>query len=482
MSTDFKWQDLFFSGDKEGEARWRDISERFARTVVAALANGSSGKIVEHTSLEKLEQELHCEPSSEGRSIKDVLEEFSSAIIGRSVSLGHPRYMGHMDPQPLAVAVFAEALVAALNQNMMSFELSPAATALEKNIIRWMCGLFGLGGRAFGFLTSGGTAANLNAVVAARNTAWKKWDRNVRLSLFAAESAHYSIAKAADVAGIDPDRVYFVRCDLKGRMDVSCLEDFIRESMAKGEHPFIVCASAGTTTAGAIDPLEDIGAVCRRHEIWFHCDAAHGGALALVPDKRGLIVGIESADSITFDPHKWMYLPKGTGAVLFSDFSLIKENLRYRAPYVERGSVFNFGEFGIQGTRRFDALKLWIVLQVVGIRGIAEIIEHDIKNARILSEMLVKRNNFELVLGPSLNIVCFRYLPAGISAYQADKLQERLQLLMFSRGRAFVSLSSLFDKKVLRAVLMNPRTSVQDMEFMLNEVEYCGSEVLKQLR
>lgn len=472
--------------DPHGENR--PAVESMARQVVEELLRAWPGAaerpVVEARRPDQLLEQFSFELPEQGLPLAQVLEEYSQSFVPHSVALGHPRYIGHMDPAPLILASLVEPLVSALNQNLMSHELSPAATAAEQGLMRWFCRLFDLGEAAGGFLNSGGTVANLNALVVARNAIGRhnafrasNWNAQRPLALLASELSHFSVAKAADVIGLWPEQLHFVPVDASGALDLAELRRLHRQCEHDGQFVFAVVGTAGTTTCGSIDPLAGLAAFCREKKIWFHCDAAYGGALALLPEQREKLAGLSQADSLAFDPHKWLYFPKGTGAIFFRDFSLAVRHFRFRGPYIERQEQINLGEYGIQGTRRFDALKIWLTLRAIGLERLRGLLRQNLEQTALLTKNISARPDLQLMLQPAMNLVCFRYRPLQKAVKNLDSLQEKIQRRIWQEGKCFLSLSALFGQKVLRANLLNPHTSEADLDFILDEVERLGREL-----
>ena len=278
--------------------------------------------------------------------------------------------------------------------------------------------------------------------------------------------------------------------DRYGKMDPNRLEDFIKQSKKKGDLPFCVVATAGTTVTGNIDPLSSIANICQRYGLWFHVDAAFGGGLCFSKKWKHLLNGIDMADSITFDPHKWLYNSISSATILFKDSGRLGY-LQFKAPYIENpeheeGTRPNQGECTIQGTRAFDALKFWACLKLIGLEGYAQTIDHCMDMTYKLRSFLKKHADIEIMSTPEVSILCFRYNPSEIQRLDIAQVEKEdllnhvnlaLQKRLEAEGKAFLSVATYKGKKVLRAVILNYCTQEEDLRFIVREVLRIGKEV-----
>ena len=391
-------------------------------------------------------------------------------IVERSMNPASRGYLGHMDPPPTVASVLGDLVTAALNNNMLSVELSPVLSWLETRLMRAFARLFGLGPQAGGMMLSGGSLGNLQALAVARNARFGVQETGLvglaeRPVLFASEAAHTSIQKAAMVLGLGTAAVVPIPADARGRLDVAALRSRIGEARQQGTTPFCVVGTAGTTTTGSIDPLWEIAAVARDEGLWFHVDAVYGGALMLSDARRGLPDGIEAADSITFNPQKWLYVTKTCAMVLFRDMERLSAAFRVGVPYMQdQDDLINFGEIGIQGTRHPDVLKLWLSLRHIGRRGYEQLIEHGYRLTTRFIEQVRQRPFLEPATEPEVNVVCFRGVPDWLPEEQWERWNLDLQTYLLRSAGFFVSTPLYHGRRWLRVVLLNPYTTTADID------------------
>lgn len=407
---------------------------------------------------------------------KEILTRVES-ILADSLNAAHPAYIGHMDSLPTTISVLGDLLASALNNNMLSQEMSPVFTQMETRLLKQFAALFGLGDAAGGVLVSGGSLANLHALAVARNVRFGAKENGVvrldkRPVLFASEVAHTSIQKAAMLLGLGTSAVVPVVTNAKSQMDPSSLRRLIRRAELEDQTPFCVVATAGTTVTGNIDPLPEIHAIAREHGLWFHVDAAYGGALVLSGNERHRLGGIQHANSITFNPHKWLYVAKTCAMVLFGDAGQLESDFRIAAPYMKGGTeVTNLGEIGVQGSRRADVLKLWLSLQHIGRSGYGQLIDDAYRLTRHFVSEARLRSFLELASEPETNVVCFRGAPNWIPPERWDDWNLSLAEQLVSGGHAFLSLPTYRGRRFLRAVLLNPYATKEEVTGLFERID-----------
>lgn len=466
------------------EATLRAYARRVSDLVTDLLAGASGGRVAPDARPRDLEA-LFDEPlPAEGADAARLLDDVRMRVAPNSLDVGHAMHFGLMDPSPLPVAVFADAIASALNQNVATWFSSPAATHVEARVIRWLCDLVGYGDDAFGLIVGGGSVANLVGLKTARNASGDVKRRGLhgtaRRVLYTSVQGHYSLERAMDTLGLGRENVRRVAVDDHQRMDVDALRAAIDADRAAGLEPLAVAATVGLTNTGNVDPIERIADVCAAKRVWLHVDAAWGGGILLSDRHRGLAAGLSRADSVTLDPHKWMFIPFTTGVLLVRERAALLDSGDHEAPeYLTDDATddppVNFHYYGIQGSRRFDALKLWIALKHLGRRGYAAIIDRQVSLAQRLGRALGARDDFEVTNRVELALVCARYRPPGIDCPDAlDAIQRAIQKRVEREGRAWVSTTELNGRRSLRVNIASFRTRADDIDALVEILADAG--------
>jgi len=413
-----------------------------------------------------------AEPLPEGgHPLAEVLARLERDVLRDCNRLYHPMCMGHQVSAPLPAAVWMESLTAALNQSMAVFEMSPTATVVETQLIRWMCDIAGFGAGSGGTLTSGGTEATFAALLAARSRAipdvWEKGVGERAPVVLCGEHAHYAVTRAVGEMGLGMRSVVTVP-SRDYRMDAAALGATLDELTRAGAPVMAVVATAGSTATGSFDDLYAIGEQCERHGVWLHVDGAHGASALLSTEHRHRVRGIERARSIAWDPHKMMLLPLSAGMVLVRDERELEAAFAQRAPYLfharadhDAERVWDQGVRSFQCSRRADALKVWVALQRYGADGIGALYDHLCATARELHAVIAERTDFEALHEPESNILCFRYVGDGtLLDAELDAINRELREAYNRSGAGWITATTLGGRRVLRVTVMNPRTAV----------------------
>ena len=383
-------------------------------------------------------------------------------IVEGSSHLAAPEMMGHMDSAPHPAAVLTDALVSALNNNLLFRELSPLASRLEEVLLADLAPRFGYAADTPGIFCSGGSLANLTALFAACGGYADPTGR-ARCRLFSGGAAHGSIAKAAAILGLGPDQVHQVESDPQGRIDPAALDAALAASPGSRN---IVTGVFGSTIHGALDDPAAIAEVCQRHGAWFHLDAVYGGALAFSQKQQARLVGLAEADSLAWGPQKWLYVPRLSALVLFKDTQGFDKRLAVDLPYSVSGETHR-GRWGLQGSRRADVLPLWVTLQVMGTKALGRMIDDAIARTWRFHEILADHPKADPSHRPDLNLQSFRWGPP-------DREGERLAALhqaLTAKGGPWVSLARWQGESLLRAVLLSPSTTETQMDALLANLE-----------
>jgi glutamate/tyrosine decarboxylase-like PLP-dependent enzyme len=439
----------------------------------------------------------------------DILQECQQKIITNAVHIGNPRLLGWMLASGTAISAFAEEIASTLNQNV-SVSGSTIATVVELLVLDWMKQILGYDAKAGGILVSGGSMANLTALTVARNikadfdvTSQGMIQQEKHMTIYVSSEVHHCVPKAAHILGIGTHNIRWVKTDENQRLDPKDLIMKINEDLSSGKKPFCVVATAGTVNTGAIDPLDAIADICQHHELWFHVDAAYGGFAALSDTYKPLLKGIERADSVVLDPHKWLFIPYEAGCVLVKNSSDMKQTFTVDAPYIHTkknvsasDEEIDFSDYGIQLSRQFRALKIWMSLKQYGIKKYQQLIEQNIHLAQYLEAIVNESKDFENAAPAGLSTVCFRYYPQDLqqkypekTIAEQEKINDYLNLLnraiiekMRMDGRALLSSTILENKFVLRACIMNYRTTKQDIRIIIEVIRELGKKKDVELR
>lgn len=432
---------------------------------------------------------------AEGVSLELLIDECRT-IFDLSRHNGHPRFFGYVASPSTPIGAYADLIASALNANITCWRSGPAGTELEQLVVRWLGSLIEYDHDAKGLLTSGGSMANMIALlVASRRKLGGEasrrglWNSGAPLIVYASEEAHMSIAKAADILGFGRDQVHIVACDDRQRMRVDSLREHIENDLREGLQPCCVVASAGTVNTGVVDPLEEIAAVGKDFDLWFHVDGAYGAPGVLDKRKKHLFRGLERADSVSLDPHKWLYVPVDAGCLLFRDSHPVKATFSTEdADYIKvhghsDDETFAYWDYGVELSRRFRALKVWLTLRYYGVRRIAEAVSSDISLAAYMGELVAAADDFELLAPVELSICCFRYVPPGWSGSdrnaELDQLNERIMSRVQTGGRAYLSNATVNGHFALRACITNFRTTRSDIELTVETIRDAAREEMK---
>lgn len=427
----------------------------------------------------------------DGISAEEILARFEQDAMPHAMQIASPRYYGLFNPTPLPIAVWADALASAINQNGAAWRNSPSASIIEARVLRWLCELLGYGQDSFGTLTSGGSEANLIGLKCARDHAHRDArDRGVRtasgdLIVYASEQCHYSLIKSVDILGLGRENLRKIETDECFHIRTDLLREAIEHDRGAGRIPCCISGAAGATSTGIIDPLDELADIARDYNCWFHVDAAYGGALAFSEKHKSLLRGIERADSITIDPHKWMFVPfacgaslvKGGGRVLRDAFDITPEYLSEERDNMKGADAeYDFFRYGQLGTRRFNALKIWMAMKFMGTRGYATVIERQIDLTRYLASRIDELADFVRVGEVETAVCCFRFLPEKVRGQDGaaqDSLQRRLQQRVEQSGEAWLSTTVL---KGRRAIRVNVNSFLTERRHMDDLVELLRRE------
>jgi glutamate/tyrosine decarboxylase-like PLP-dependent enzyme len=409
---------------------------------------------------------LASTPSETGRPFTDILADFRAHIAPNAFRVNHPRFLAFVPGAPSFPSVLGDWLSAAANFFCGVWLEASAPAHIETIVLDWFRQWLGMPATTRGVLTTGGSEANLLALVVARERL-SFADRD-RAHLYVAEQRHWSIDRAAKVIGLRPNQVRTVPVDGDFRLRRGALFDILATDRERGHMPWAVVANAGATNTGTVDALGEISELCRSERLWLHVDAAYGWAAALATGTRRELTGIDLADSITLDPHKWLAQTFDVGCLLVRDGRLLPETFSLRPDYMQDvtpgNDEVNYADHGIALTRRFRALKIWLSLQMLGLGWFRRLVEHCVALADYAEARLVSTSKFEILCPRRLSIVCFRYAAGGDS----DATNERLLASLRESGRAFLSSTRLRGAFAIRMCFVNWRTTAADVDAIVD--------------
>ena len=394
---------------------------------------------------------LLAPPPEEGRPFADLLSLIGDAA-DVAVDTAGPGYMAYIPGGGLPGAAIAELVTLAVNRYPTVAALAPGLTAVEASVARWLCDIVGFPPEAQGILTSGGSMATFSAIVAARHA--RLGDDASDGVLYVSDQIHHSVAKAARLAGLPERAVRVLPADGDLRLDAGGLADAIEADRAAGRRPFLVVASAGTTNTGAVDPLADIAGVARIHDVWLHVDAAYGGFFLLTDRGRARFAGIERADSVTLDPHKGMFLPYGTGALVVRDGDALRAAHRVGAIYLQDlapGALPDFADYSPELSRELRGLRVWLPLHLHGVGAFRHALDEKLDLARAVHEAVAGLPELELPWETELSVVAFRHR-------DGDDAGRRLLERVNASRRVFLSSTTVDDRFVVRVCILSHRT------------------------
>ncbi|MCP3920346.1 MAG: aminotransferase class V-fold PLP-dependent enzyme [bacterium] len=431
---------------------------------------------------------LRAEVPLEPEGATAAYEQFREHVAPYPRGNNHPRYWGWVNGTGLPLGALADLLASAMNPSVASFE--SAANLVEEQVLGWLKSMLGFPAAFSAVLTSGSSMSNIIALAVARD-ARADFDvrrhglagSNARLVLYGSLETHSSLQKAAELLGLGADALRLVPTDADFRVDVAQLERAIATDRSAGLRPFCVVGNVGTVNTGAVDDLHALANLCSRSELWLHLDGAFGALAWLCPEMRGVLGPLQRADSLAFDLHKWMYLPYDVGCVFVRDAAAHRATFAVTPSYLSaspaggNGHATRFPDYGIELSRRFRALKVWMCLKEHGVRRFEDQVRQNIGQAHDLERAIRALPNLELAAPVALNIVCFRFVEAGLSPRALDECNLAIVARIQEGGRVFASHTRLHERVVIRVAVTNHRSQAEDFRLLVQEIERHGREL-----
>jgi len=434
-----------------------------------------------------------------GTSVSELFSKASDLLLHHSLLNGHPKFFGYITSSPAPIGALADLLAAAVNPNVGANILSPMATAIEKQTIKWLSEFIGVSPKYGGILVSGGNMANLTGFLAARTAKAPKSLKEDGLIntpgemiFYCSKATHTWIEKAAVLFGHGLKAIRWIPVDAENKLNTEILAQTINDDVNNGKKPFLVIGNAGDVSTGVVDHLSDIAAICKAYDLWFHIDGAYGIPAAAIPQYKNRFDGIQEADSIALDPHKWLYAPLEAGCTLVKDPQHLIDTYSAHPVYYNFDNsadepTLNYYEYGFQNSRGFRALKVWMALQQVGKNGYIKMISEDIELSQFLFEEAKKHAELEAVT-QNLSIATLRYIPDNclqgekMNEAYLNTLNEKLLNELQQGGEVFLSNAVVSGKYCLRACIVNFRTSKKDIREVIEIIVRKGRKVHEILK
>ena len=436
----------------------RKFGYRVVDLLVDHFANVRNGPVGAKGEPAKLIPLFDVDPPEQGRDPNELLAQLEREVLPNNLHVDHPRFFAFVPGPNNFVSTMADALAAGFNVFNGTWLGGSAAAAVELGVVRWLARVCGLPKSAGGLFVSGGSMANLTALVAARHALLN--DHTENAVIYFSDQTHSSVERALRVIGFLPEQLRKLPSDENFRLSIQTLRDAIGVDRAKGLRPFCVIANAGTTNTGAVDPLNELADLAVKEKLWLHVDGAFGAAAILCDRGRKLLSGLDRADSISLDPHKWLFQSFECGCVLVRDVSLLRSAFQIKADYlrdVHRLTVeFNPADHGVQLTRSFRALKVWLSLQTFGVAAFRDAMTRGFELAEIAERELRARKGWEILSAAQMATVCFRF-------GESSEVQTQLVDLMMKEQFALLTSTELRGNAALRLCTINPRTTEQDI-------------------
>ncbi len=496
--------DTFDNLDLKPE-EFRKLGYRVVDMITEYYASISEVRVFPASTSSEVEQVFKESLPQTGQDPDSILDEWQSKVLPYATHLGSPRYFGFVNGSGTMIGTLAEALAASVNMNPGGWLAAPSATEMERQTISWMAELIGYPTDCGGLFTTGGTMANFTALQTAlrNNLPYDTTSKGLQQEHFSGKfkvymsdhEGHISIVRAVDLLNLGRDSICLVKSHEDFSMDTADLQVKLDEDRANGNIPLCVVAQVGSINVGVIDPLEEIARICRQRNIWFHADGACGAVGAMLPEKKIQYQGLELADSVTLDPHKWLYIPYDCGCVLVRDAEKLRRAFSLQAPYL-RGTLpteysgLYYLDYGPEMSRGFRALKVWMSLKHFGVEGYRRLLSQNVKCVEYLDKLVRGSHDFEALHQPNLLMYCFRYAPVkwietpGWKAQELDEKLNKLNQQMVDEiqlsGLAFIMTSRIRNKVVIRVSVCSHRTTFDDIDVVFSKLREIGESLIQK--
>ena len=439
-------------------------------------------RVANTKSRKELEALLREPVPQQGSKPEELLERINSAVFSNTMHLNHPRFFAFVSSPSNYMSVLADFLSSGFNVYSGTWLAGSASAQIELLTIDWLNQIFGFpAATAGGLFLSGGSMANLTGLLLARDNKKPEGKTGV---VYCSDQAHSSADRAIKVIGKETIQLRKITSNQAFQLDMDALEAAIREDRKKGLHPVCIIGNAGSTNTGAIDDLRAIRQLCDKENAWFHIDGAYGGAAVLDEEEKEQLRGMELADSLAIDPHKWLFQPFEMGCLLVKDKSRLKDSFQVFPEYLKDVDLgeeeVNFGNNGIQLSRGFRALKFWLSLKTFGLEAFRKAVSTGIRLARFAEKEAAGYQEIEIITRAQIGIINFRFKPAGLQEPQLNELNKRIIEGIVADGFAMISSTSLRGKTVIRLCIINPRTTEEDIRQTVRKLHHICQQLSRQ--
>ena len=451
----------------------RSLGYRAVDIVVDHFARIADDPVVPQGAREPIARLFDAPPPDHGSDPVALLDWLRDNVFANALRTDHPRFFGYIPSPNNFVSAIGDLLASGFNVFAGLAPTNHGPTELELAVIRWLCDLLGLPTGAGGLIVSGGSMANFTALAVARHR--RLGDTTENAVIYVSDQTHSSIERAVRALGFGADQLAVIASDADYRIDLDVLAERITQDRADGRRPFCVVGTAGTTNTGAIDALDRLALLCRHEDLWFHVDGAYGAAAAILPEMKAAFAGLSAVDSLSIDPHKWLFQPFECGCLLVRDRRWLPETFRIVPDYMKdsdvAGDMVNFRDWSLQTTRAFKALKLWMTFKTFGMNGIRTAIRHGLDLGEFTQGFLEARDGWQVVSPASLGAVTFRYIGGPPEGPDCDALNQAMVNALSADGFALVSTTILEGRKVIRICALNPRATRDDIRRTVEKLE-----------
>jgi glutamate/tyrosine decarboxylase-like PLP-dependent enzyme len=461
-------------------AEMRSLGYRIVDQIVEHFETLAEKNVMRVSPRAELETRLREPLPEQPTDVQALLDQLQRDVWSNIGHVQHPRFFAFIPGPSNFVSVMADALAAGFNPFAGNWLEGSGTSQIELVTIDWLREMCGLPETAGGLFVSGGSMANLTALATARRA--KLENRSENAVVYFSDQTHNSVEKGLRVLGFAREQIRKLPSDEDFRLPLEPLRQAVTEDRANGRQPFCVIANAGTTNTGAVDPLSELADLCLQEDMWLHVDGAYGAAACLSERGKKLLAGIERADSLSLDPHKWLFQPFEIGCALVRDARLLKKTFHTMAEYLEdtkraEDEEINYYDYGVQLTRGFRALKLWLSIKTFGAAAFREAIDHGFELAEFAESVLRQSERWRIVTPAAFGIVTFRFVAEDRSEVEINEIHRRMVELMAADGFAFANSTSLRGQTVMRFCTINPRTTGEDVRATIAQLERFGREL-----